>query len=68
MHCREVAVKKIERILVPTDLSERSLAGVGYALNLAKTLGAEVTVLQASRLMLLLSDMGARRPSFTVDL
>lgn len=45
MHCREVAVKKIEKILVPTDLSERSLAGVGYALNLAKTLGAEVTVL-----------------------
>jgi len=45
MHWREVAVKKIERILVPTDLSERSLAGVGYALNLAKTLGAEVTVL-----------------------
>jgi nucleotide-binding universal stress UspA family protein len=45
MHWREVAVKKIEKILVPTDLSESSLAGVGYALNLAKTLGAEVTVL-----------------------
>jgi universal stress protein A len=45
MHWREVAVKKIEKILVPTDLSERSLAGVGYALNLAKTLGAEVTVI-----------------------
>jgi nucleotide-binding universal stress UspA family protein len=45
MHWREVAVKKIEKLLVPTDLSEHSLAGVGYALNLAKTLGAEVTVL-----------------------
>jgi nucleotide-binding universal stress UspA family protein len=45
MHWREVAVKKIEKILVPTDLSERSLAGVGYALNLAKKLAAEVTVL-----------------------
>jgi universal stress protein A len=45
MHWREVAVKTIQKILVPTDLSERSLAGVGYALNLAKTLGAEVTVL-----------------------
>jgi nucleotide-binding universal stress UspA family protein len=45
MDWREVAVKRIEKILVPTDLSERSLAGVGYALNLAKTLGAEVTVL-----------------------
>jgi nucleotide-binding universal stress UspA family protein len=41
----EVAVKKIEKILVPTDLSERSLPGVGYALDLAKTLGAEVTLL-----------------------
>jgi nucleotide-binding universal stress UspA family protein len=45
MHWREVAMKRIEKILVPTDLSERSLAGVGYALNLARTLGAEVTVL-----------------------
>jgi nucleotide-binding universal stress UspA family protein len=45
MHWREVAMKRIEKILVPTDLSERSLAGVGYALNLAKTLGAEVTIL-----------------------
>ena len=39
-------MKKIDKILVPTDLSERSLAGVGYALNLAQTIGAEVTVLQ----------------------
>lgn len=38
-------MKRIEKILVPTDLSESSMAGVGYALNLAKTLGAEVTVL-----------------------
>jgi nucleotide-binding universal stress UspA family protein len=45
MQWREVAMKKIDKILVPTDLSESSLAGVGYALNLAKTVGAEVTVL-----------------------
>ena len=38
-------MKRIEQILVPTDLSESSMVGVGYALNLAKTLGAEVTVL-----------------------
>ena len=45
MHWRGVAMKSIEKILVPTDLSETSLAGVGYALNLAKTVGAEATVL-----------------------
>jgi nucleotide-binding universal stress UspA family protein len=45
MRWREVSMKKIEKILVPTDLSERSLAGVGYALNLSKELGAELTVL-----------------------
>jgi nucleotide-binding universal stress UspA family protein len=38
-------MKKIEKILVPTDLSEDSLPGVGYALNLAETLGADVNVL-----------------------
>jgi nucleotide-binding universal stress UspA family protein len=38
-------MKKIEKILVPTDLSEDSLPGVRYALNLAETLGAEVKVL-----------------------
>jgi nucleotide-binding universal stress UspA family protein len=38
-------MKKIEKILVPTDLSERSLAGVGYAVNLAQAVGAELTVL-----------------------
>ena len=45
MHWRGVAMKSIEKILIPTDLSETSLAGVGYALNLAKTVGAEATVL-----------------------
>lgn len=35
---------KIEKILAPTDLSELSQVGVRYALNLAKALGAEVTV------------------------
>ena len=43
-------MKRIEKILVPTDLSESSMAGVGYALNLAKTLGAEVTVLNVVEL------------------
>jgi nucleotide-binding universal stress UspA family protein len=45
MHWREVAMKAIKKILAPTDFSEDSLAGLGYALNLARTLGAEVTVL-----------------------
>ena len=31
-----------KKILVPMDLSEDSLAGVGYALNLAKTHGGKV--------------------------
>lgn len=35
---------KIKRILAPTDLSELSTVGVRYALNLARALGAEVTV------------------------
>ncbi len=35
---------KITKILAPTDLSELSQAGVRYALNLAKAVGAEVTV------------------------
>ena len=35
----------IEKILVPTDLSETSLAGVGYAFNLAETVGAEANSL-----------------------
>jgi nucleotide-binding universal stress UspA family protein len=34
----------IRKILAPTDLSELSQAGVRYALNLAKTMEAEVTV------------------------
>jgi nucleotide-binding universal stress UspA family protein len=39
-------MNKIERILAPTDLSESSLPGLRYALDLAKTLGAGVTVLR----------------------
>jgi len=35
---------KIERILAPTDLSELSRVGIGYALELARGWGAEVTV------------------------
>lgn len=37
-------MEKIKKILAPTDLSELSRAGVRYALNLARALGAEVTV------------------------
>ncbi|MBI3000417.1 MAG: universal stress protein [Deltaproteobacteria bacterium] len=37
---------KIHKILAPTDLSEISQAGVRYALNLARAVGAEVTVYQ----------------------
>jgi hypothetical protein len=35
---------QIKRILAPTDLSELSLVGVRYALNLAKAIGAEATI------------------------
>lgn len=35
---------QIRKILAPTDLSELSQAGVRYALNLAKTMEAGVTV------------------------
>lgn len=37
-------METIKRILAPTDLSELSQVGVRYALNLAKAVGAEVTV------------------------
>ena len=37
-------MKKIEKILAPTDLSEFSGFGVGYALELARGWGAAVTV------------------------
>ena len=36
---------KIKKILVPTDLREQSLAGVKYAISLAREHGAEVLVL-----------------------
>ena len=35
---------KIKKILAPTDLSDLSREGVRYALNLAKAVGAEVTL------------------------
>jgi nucleotide-binding universal stress UspA family protein len=37
-------MKKIEKILAPTDLSELSRLGLEYALELARGWGAEVTV------------------------
>ena len=39
-------MNQIKKILAPTDLSEPSLPGLRYALDLAKTIGAEVTVFQ----------------------
>lgn len=38
---------KLKKIFAPTDLSKLSEAGVRYALNLARTVGAEVTVYHA---------------------
>jgi len=37
-------MEKIKKILAPTDLSELSEVGVRYALDLAKAVGAEVTL------------------------
>lgn len=37
-------MKKVENILAPTDLSELSLLGLQYALDLARGWGAKVTV------------------------
>ena len=37
-------MKKVEKILAPTDLSELSRVGLDYALELARGWGAEVTV------------------------
>lgn len=37
-------MKKVEKILAPTDLSELSSVGLEYALELARGWGAEVTV------------------------
>jgi nucleotide-binding universal stress UspA family protein len=37
-------MKKIENTLVPTNLSQASIAGVSYALDLARMLRAKVTV------------------------
>jgi nucleotide-binding universal stress UspA family protein len=42
----EVAMNQIKKILAPTDLSESSLPGLRYAIDLAKSIGAEVTILQ----------------------
>ena len=37
-------MERIKKILAPTDMSEFSEAGVRYALDLARTVGAEVTI------------------------
>ncbi len=37
-------MKKVEKILAPTDLSEISRLGLSYALDLARGWGAEITV------------------------
>jgi nucleotide-binding universal stress UspA family protein len=41
---KEALMEKVKKILAPTDLSELSRVGVRHALNLAKAMGAEVTV------------------------
>ena len=41
-------MKKIEKILAPTDLSGLSILGLRYALELARGWGAEVTVYQVT--------------------
>jgi nucleotide-binding universal stress UspA family protein len=41
---KETLMKKVEKILAPTDLSELSRVGLEYALELARGWGAEVTV------------------------
>jgi universal stress protein A len=44
---KEAIMDTIKKILAPTDLSELSEVGVRYALNLARTVGAAVTVYHA---------------------
>jgi nucleotide-binding universal stress UspA family protein len=44
MRSEEEMANQIKKILAPTDLSDFSQAGVRYALNLARAVGAEVTV------------------------
>jgi universal stress protein A len=41
---RRPVMDKIKKILAPTDLSDLSLAGMRYALDMARVIGAEVTV------------------------
>jgi len=43
-YLKETRMDRIKKILAPTDLSELSLAGLRYALDLARTAGAEVVV------------------------
>lgn len=59
-------MEKISKILAPTDLSELSQAGVRYALNLAKAVGAEVTlyhVVNSEELLRYGEKMAMDRPS-----
>ena len=51
-------MEQIKKILAPTDLSELSEPGVRYALELAGTVGAEVTVGHGA----IPVDIGARNP------
>jgi nucleotide-binding universal stress UspA family protein len=41
---QEAIMDKLKKLLAPTDLSETSLTGVRYALDLARTSGGEVTI------------------------
>ena len=70
----ERPLAKGKRILVPTDLSERSLTAIHYAISLARKRGAEVVALHVvaddpqlmSAMIPLDSEMLALRPWFPV--
>ena len=55
-------MEQIKKILAPTDLSELSKVGVRYALQLAKAIGAEVTVYHAVDYDTLTDTAKGRRP------
>ncbi|MBI2985797.1 MAG: universal stress protein [Deltaproteobacteria bacterium] len=57
-------MKKVEKILAPTDLSELSRLGVRYALDLARGWGAAVTVFHAADV----SELASYKAHSTPDL
>ena len=55
-------MKKVEKILAPTDLSELSRVGLEYALELARGWGAEVTVYYVANAAELANDKATSLP------